>query len=274
MLAPCPRRRRGMTDAPDREAIIDAVAKARPWRTPSYLVLYFLRRWAVLLFTLSFMLATRQHWAIAAITIAGALWFDLRVTPKAVDLRLDDREFVRKIYDLEVFEADLTEKRKRTFRKINILLFTIFLLLIISQFIFDYSAIIVVDAPVSSIAWFIIFLLYIAFLSRMYPVHNIPHPSIYRNEKIELKEWRDHGYYTASAILHIPVVINLFIIFFVVLIGSTVSIAILSIKDRTINDYIMLAYANVSQAVGFAVPIIMHVHEKGRRIARYILKIW
>jgi hypothetical protein len=93
-----------MTDAPDREAIIDAVTRERPWRTPSYLILFFLRRWAVVLFTLSFMLASRQHWTLVAVATLAALWFDLKVTPNALDLRLSDREFVRKIYDLEEFE--------------------------------------------------------------------------------------------------------------------------------------------------------------------------
>ncbi len=116
-----------MTGGPDREAIIDAVAREKQWRTPSYMVLYFLRRWAVVLFTLSFMLATRQHWAVASLAVAGALWFDLKITPNALDLRLTDREFVRKIYDLETFETNAAERPKRIFAVYN--MFMAFILL-------------------------------------------------------------------------------------------------------------------------------------------------
>ena len=119
-----------MTDAPDREAIIDAVARERPWRTPSYLILFFLRRWAVVLFTVSFMLATRQHWTLIGVATLAALWFDLKVTPNAVDLRMSDREFVRKIYDLEVFESDLREEHRKIIKRIGI--FILFFLLALS----------------------------------------------------------------------------------------------------------------------------------------------
>jgi hypothetical protein len=272
MFGPCYRQRWGMTDAPDREAIIDAVAQARPWRTPSYLVLYFLRRWAVVLFTFSFMLATRQHWAIAAIAIAGALWFDLRVTPNALDLRLDDREFVRKIYDLEEFQTDLKEEYKRVFYTANIAFLLFVLLSIFGQTAVDYNRSIPINKNLLNFFLFAIFVSYVSFISRNYPLNKIPHPKSYKEVKIELEEWKNHGYYSSRTFVDTPFTIILIMIFFVIVCGFIGVVTFSSMHDETITDTIASIYANVFSAMGFSVPAIMNIHAKGQRVARSILK--
>ena len=160
-----------MAVAVDREEIIDAVARERRWRTPPYLVLYFLRRWAVLLFTLSFMLASGQHWAVAAIAIAGALWFDLKITRNALDLRLGDREFVRKIYDLEVFETDLREKHGKRIKRVIISILCFLFVSIFAKILFDYNTVVNVNRYLLGIILWAVFLYCVAFLARMNPIH-------------------------------------------------------------------------------------------------------
>ena len=261
-----------MTGGPDREAIIDAVAREKPWRTPPYLVLYFMRRWAVVLFTLSFMLGTRQHWAVAAIAVAGALWLDLKITPNALDLRLTDREFVRKIYDCEVFEENITKKSGKLFDYFNIVIFTIILATIFSPILIDYDKkVIINDEIIYMISWLFGFS-YILLLSINCPISNIPPPHFFENEKISLNKWKDHGYYGVRTLNDIPFIILIIIFILLIFIGFVIFISFSSACDKVIQDYVVFAYANMCSAMGFCSPIMMNIHAKGQRVAQHLVK--
>jgi len=261
-----------MTDPPDREAIIDAVARERPWRTPSYLILFFLRRWAVVLFTLSFMLASRQHWTLIAVATLAALWFDLKVTPHAVDLRLGDREFVRKIYDLEEFETELTEKHRKILKKTVIFILCYFFASVVGRIFVNYDTQFSMNKFVVEMATGGFAAFCIASISSINPIHAIPRPDWFAYEPVTLENWRKHGYNTRLGELTLP--LTLFIILFVIFM-TLICLTILPAKeDTTINDYVVFSYAALGSIAGFCVPIMININAKGQKVARHLLKKW
>jgi hypothetical protein len=259
-----------MTDAPDREAIIDAVTRERPWRTPSYLILFFLRRWAVVLFTLSFMLASRQHWTLVAVATLAALWFDLKVTPNALDLRLSDREFVRKIYDLEEFETESTEKHGKILKIIVIFILCFFLASVVGRMFLDYDTQFSMNKFVVEMATGGFAAFCIASTSSMYPIHGIPRPDWLDYGQATLEQWSKHGYDILLRDFTLPLwsFINFLVIFM-----TLICVTILPAKEHTtINDYVVFSYTALSSIAGFGVPIIMSINAKGQKVARHLLK--
>jgi len=259
-----------MTDVPDREAIIDAVARERPWRTPCYLILFFLRRWAVVLFTLSFMLASRQHWTLIGAATLAALWFDLKVTPNAVDLRLGDREFVRKIYDLEEFETDIRKKHAKILIVIVIIILCQVLASIFGRIFIDYDAEFTTNKFIVEMVAGAFAVFCIASTSRMNPIHVIPRPDWLAYEPVTLAQWSKHGYDLLLRDFTLP--LSLILIFSVIAM-TLLCVAILPGKqDTTVNDYIVFSYTATSSIAGFCVPITMNANARAQKIARHILK--
>jgi hypothetical protein len=83
--------------SPRAEAIIDTVARQKPWRWwPDYWFSYVFRRWPVFIYTTCFALAHYQYWMLA-LSVA-ALYADWKYLPRyAQDLRLNARELVTHI---------------------------------------------------------------------------------------------------------------------------------------------------------------------------------
>ncbi len=83
--------------SPHAEAIIDRIAREKPWRWwPDYWFSYVFRRWPVFIYTTCFALAHYQYWMLA-LSVA-ALYADWKYLPRyAQDLRLSARELVVRI---------------------------------------------------------------------------------------------------------------------------------------------------------------------------------
>jgi hypothetical protein len=257
-----------VTAVPDREAIIDAVTRERPWRTSCYLILFFLRRWAVVLFTLSFLLASRQHWTIIGIATLAALWFDLKVTPNAVDLRLGDRGFVRKIYDLEEFESDIREKHRKIIMVIVIILLFQFLASIFGRIFVDFNAEFSMNKFIVEMVTGAFAVFCIASTSRMNTIYRIQAWSQY--EPITLKQWSKHGYNNFLRDLTLP--LSLILIFSVIAM-TLLAVTILPAKqDATVNDYVVFSYTAFCSIAGFGAPTMMNIPAKGQKVAKHILK--
>lgn len=259
------------TGVPDREAIIDALARERPWRRTPYLLVYFLRRWAVVLFTLSFMLATRQHWTVAGVAVAGAVWFDFKVTPQALDLRLSDREFVKKIVYLEVFEEEPTGREKKWLKWWLTLFLGIFIITALGRAFFDYSRIVMINKFTIEFTIWLTTLYPIIFFSRNNPLSRTPNIDLFYDNEIKYDSWKNHGYSPPSLFFISPLILSLAIILFCIIGGILGYIIFSNQQEPTVNDFIMFWYSTIMSAAGFLTTISMIINVKGQRIARYLL---
>jgi hypothetical protein len=222
------------------------------------------------LFTLSFMLATRQHWTLIAVATLAALWFDLKVTPNAPDLRLGDREFVRKIYDLEKFETEFTEKHGKILKRIVIFILCYFFASVVGRIFVGYDTQFSMNKFVVEMATGAFAVFCIASTARMNPIHEIPRPDWFVYEPVTLENWGKHGYNMRLGVLTLPLIlfIDLFVIFMTLL-----CVTILPAKhDTTINDYVVFSYTAFSSIAGFCVPIMININGKGQKVAKRILK--
>jgi hypothetical protein len=222
------------------------------------------------LFTVSFMLASRQHWTLVAVATLAALWFDLKVTPNALDLRLSDREFVRKIYDLEEFETEFTEKHRKILKITVIFILCYFVASVVGRIFVGYDTQFSMNKFIVEMATGAFAVFCIAFLSRVSPIYGIPRPDWLDYGLVTLEQWKKHGYdiYLGQLTLPLMLVINFFVIFI-----TLVCVTILPGKeDTTINDYVVFSYTALSSVAGFGVPIVVNINAKGQKVARHLLK--